>query len=104
MHSVQEVLVLMFSGVNGCFFIPAICKSIDNLYQKKIDETHFFRRVILFGVILIILLALECGYMKTNTKRHIRNNVQQPIKTKERTLIVLIKIFLRSASLLLSKS
>ena len=28
MHSVQEVLVLMFSGVNGCFFIPAICKSI----------------------------------------------------------------------------
>ena len=68
MHSVQEVLVLMFSGVNGCFFIPAICKSIDNLYQKKIDETHFFRRVILFGVILIILLALECGYMKTTQK------------------------------------
>ena len=67
MHSVQEVLVLMFSGVNGCFFIPAICKSIDNLYQQKIDETHFFR-VILFGVILIILLALECGYMKTTQK------------------------------------
>lgn len=68
MHSVQEVLVLMFSGVNGCFFIPAICKSIDNLYQQKIDETHFFRRVILFGVILIILLAFECGYMKTTQK------------------------------------
>ena len=40
---------------------------------------------------------------ENNTKRHIRNNVQQPIKTKERTLIVLIKIFLRSASLLLQK-
>ena len=68
MHSVQEVLVLMFSGLNGCFFIPSICKSIDNLYQQKIDETHFFRRVILFGVILIILLAFECGYMKTTQK------------------------------------
>ena len=34
MHSVQEVLVLLFSGVNGCFFI-------------------------------LILLAFECGYMRT---------------------------------------
>lgn len=65
MHSVQEVLVLLFSGVNGCFFIPAVCKSVDNLYSKKIDEVHFFRRTLLFGGILLILLAFECGYMRT---------------------------------------
>ena len=65
MHSVQEVLVLLFSGVNGCLFIPAVCKSVDNLYSKKIDEVHFFRRTLLFGGILLILLAFECGYMRT---------------------------------------
>ena len=68
MNSVQEVLVLLFSGVNGCFFIPAVCKTVDNLYHKEIDETHFFRRMLLFGGILLILLIFECGYMKTTQK------------------------------------
>lgn len=68
MHSVKNVLVLLFSGVNGCFLVPILCKSAEQLDSKEIDDVHFLRRVLLFIFILIILLAFECGYMKTTQK------------------------------------
>ena len=68
MHSVKNVLVLFFSGVNGCFLVPILCKSAEQLDSKEIDDVHFLRRVLLFIFILIILLAFECGYMKTTQK------------------------------------
>ena len=35
MHSVKNVLVLLFSGVNGCFLVPILCKSAEQLDSKR---------------------------------------------------------------------
>ncbi len=65
MAYVRNILVLLFTGINGLFVMPFLSRGIEALYQENIVKQQLVMRAVLCIAVLIILLILECGYMTT---------------------------------------
>lgn len=63
--AVKNVLVAMFSGINGIIVLPQIAKVLDKINEDDIDKKTASRRFIIIAIIFIICIAFECGYMKS---------------------------------------
>ena len=70
MGDVQNVLVVLFTFINGLLIIPAIAKTLNKIFENEIDKNKAQQRFITIFVIFIIIMIFECGYMK---------NIQQDI-------------------------
>ena len=70
MGDVQNVLVVLFTFINGLLIIPAIAKTLNKIFENEIDKNKAQQKFIIIFVIFIIIMIFECGYMK---------NIQQDI-------------------------
>lgn len=70
MAYVQNILVFIFTGINGLFVMPLFSRSLENLYQESASKEQVIYRALLCIAILIVLSLLECGYM-ANTQEGI---------------------------------
>ena len=61
---VRNVLVVLFTFLNGLVIMPTISKTISQIYEKEIDSSKAIKRVVIAVVIFIIVLIIECGYLK----------------------------------------
>lgn len=61
---IGNVLVLVFSGLNGLITLPYIAKQLDKAFEKEIEKEKFLKKVILIICIFVICLFIECGYLK----------------------------------------
>lgn len=70
MENVRNVLVLVFTIINGLIILPAFTKTLGRINSKEIEKTQAKNHFIFLLVIFVIILFIECGYLK---------NVQQGI-------------------------
>ena len=76
--SVGQVIVLLFTGVNS-LVIPFITRTFKKKENGEIDVNSFKVRMIIIGVIFLICLIIECGYM-TDTQEGILRVYESKMK------------------------
>ena len=65
MEVVRNVLVILFTIINGLIVMPFVAKTINKVYEKEIEKEQASKRLIAILVIFIIVVILECGYLKS---------------------------------------
>ena len=65
MKYIQNILVPLFTGINGLFVMPFFSRGIESAFQENMKTNKLLKRAILCVGILLILLIFECGYMTT---------------------------------------
>ncbi len=69
-NSIKNMLVAIFTGINGVIIMPQIGKILDKINEDEIEKEQLTKRVIILLIIFIICLIFESGYMK-NTQEGI---------------------------------
>lgn len=62
--AVRNILVILFTFINGIIVMPAIAKVINKVNEKEIDANQATKRMFLILIIFVIILIFECGYLK----------------------------------------
>ena len=62
--TIQNMLVLVFTALNGLIVMPYIAKQLDKIHEKKIEKEKFTKKKLLLLIIFILCLILESGYLK----------------------------------------
>lgn len=63
-RDIQNILVAIFTGINGIIIMPQIAKMIDNAKEKQAEKEKIIKRIIVLIIIFVISLIFERGYMK----------------------------------------
>ena len=61
--SIGNVVIILFTGLNS-LVLPFIGRNIKRQEDGEIDTNILLKRLILIGVIFLICIFFECGYMK----------------------------------------
>ena len=61
--SIGNVVIILFTGLNS-IVLPFVGRNIKRQEDGEIDTNILFKRLIVIGVIFLICIFLECGYMK----------------------------------------
>ncbi len=69
-NSVQNMLVAIFSGINGMIIMPQIAKILDKIQENEIEKEQLIKRIGILVIIFVICLMIERGYM-TDTQEGI---------------------------------
>ena len=67
-NTVANMLIMIFTGLNGLIIMPYIAKQIDRKNEKEIDNQEFRKKIIIFTVIFLLCLIFECGYLSDTQK------------------------------------
>lgn len=62
--NVRNIIVAVFTGINGIIVMPQIAKTIDKINENEMDRKIATRRVVVITILLMICLVFECGYMR----------------------------------------
>ena len=73
---VRNVLVNLFTPLNGLIIMPYIAKLLGNIMYNEIEQEEFKTKFIVCVVIFIILLIIECMYLK-----NIQNGILHVLET-----------------------
>ena len=63
-NTIQTLLVIVFSGVNGVIFMPQIAKILDKINEGEIEKKQVIKRMFLWLMVLLVCLIFESSYMK----------------------------------------
>lgn len=69
-ENVRNILVTLFTFVNGIIVMPGISKIINKVKENEITKEQASKKFFIILIIFAIILFLECGYFK---------NIQQGI-------------------------
>ena len=61
--SIRNVVIILFTGLNS-IVLPFVGRNIKRQEDGEIDIDILSKRLILIGVIFLICIFFECGYMK----------------------------------------
>lgn len=64
-NSIRNILVAIFTGINGLIIMPQIGKILDKINEDEIEKDQLVKRVIILLIIFVICLIFESGYMKS---------------------------------------
>lgn len=62
--SVQNVLVPIFTGINGIIIMPQIGKILDKINEEQIEKRQLVKRVAILLTVFVLCIILEIEYMK----------------------------------------
>ena len=62
--NVRNMLVAVFTPVNGLIVMPYVANMIGKIKQEDITQPEFKKKTIIIGIIFIIILIVECNYFK----------------------------------------
>lgn len=65
---VRVVLVILFTFVNGLVVMPSIAKTLNKINNNEITKEQAGKRFLITGIIFIIVLIIECGYLTSIQK------------------------------------
>lgn len=63
-NAIQNVIVAVFSSLNGILFLPYLGRLCDKIHEDEITKGQFQKRVCILVVIVIFMLILETNYLK----------------------------------------
>ena len=72
----KDLIIFAFVPINGIIILPLFAKSFTKFKDRKISGTVLRNRGIVLGVVLLILLILECIYFK-NIQEQVVNYITE---------------------------
>ena len=60
----KNLITFLFVPINAILVLPIIAKSYKKMKSGRIKSEHFRNRVVILGIVLVILLIIECSYFK----------------------------------------
>lgn len=63
-NTVKNMIVPIFTAVNGIIVMPQIGKILDKINEDEIKQEQLKKRVIIILVVFLLCLIFEIGYMK----------------------------------------
>ncbi len=63
--NVQNVLVIIFTGINAIIVMPQIGRMLDKVSEGEIEKDVLKKKLIILLIIFIICILIERGYMKS---------------------------------------
>ena len=64
-NAVKNILVLVFTIINGLIIIPSFAKTIGRVHGKEISKEQATRHFGFIFIIFIVVLFIECSYLKS---------------------------------------
>ena len=64
MNSVRNVLVLVFSIINGLIIMPTFAKTLGRINNREIEKEQARSHFVFIFIVFIIALVIECSYLK----------------------------------------
>lgn len=64
MNSVRNVLVLVFTIINGLIIMPAFAKTLGRINNREIEKEQARSHFVFIFIVFIIALVIECSYLK----------------------------------------
>lgn len=62
--SIQNILVAIFTGINGVIALPQIGKIVDKVKEEEIGKNEQKKRIAIIIIVFMVCLIFELGYMK----------------------------------------
>ncbi len=63
MKTVQNTLIILFTGINGCILMPYTAKILDKINEEEIDSKKLKKKILILVILLVIIFIFEIGYM-----------------------------------------
>lgn len=63
--SIRFMIIVLFTGLNGCVLLPFFAKIMEQLQEKEEDLLKLKKRIIVFLVLVIVICIFEGGYMRS---------------------------------------
>lgn len=63
-NAIQNVLVTVFTGLNGIVLIPFIAKTFERVHSQEIEKEKATKRIFIILVAFVIVVIFECDYLK----------------------------------------
>lgn len=60
---VRNILVLIFTTINGMITLPYIARLLNKAYENEIEKTTFTKRIVILLIMFIICAIFEIGYL-----------------------------------------
>lgn len=60
----KTTAILIFSPINAIIFLPFVGNTLNKYKEENIDNEKIKKRLILLGVLVIIVMMIELGYIK----------------------------------------
>lgn len=64
LNSVRNILVLVFTIINGLIIMPPIAKTLGRINNKEITPDQATKHLGFFLIIFVIIIIIECNYLK----------------------------------------
>lgn len=78
----KNLITFLFVPINGILILPLFAKSYTKYKYGSLNKTVFTRRGIVLGVVLLIILIIECIYFK-NIQEQIVNMITENIRKEQ---------------------
>lgn len=65
LKAIQNTLIFMFAGINGCILMPFISKTIGKLDGKDIESNELIIKLVILLVIIFLIFIFESNYMSS---------------------------------------
>ena len=82
-QAVNNVLMIVFTGLNTLIFLPWIANLLDKILEEEIDKDQAKTRIIVLLVILILCIFIEKGYLES-TQEGIINIYNNEVQNAEK--------------------
>ena len=63
-ESAKNTITLMFVPINSIIILPLFARSYQKYKLGNLAPNKFRNRVVIFGIILLIILIIECSYFR----------------------------------------
>ena len=60
----KKVTIMLFLPINSLIALPQIAKVLEDVRDKDIDRDKIKKRIIIIGILIIIAIIFEIGYLK----------------------------------------
>lgn len=78
----KNLITFLFVPINGILILPLFAKSYTKYKYGSLNKTVFTKRGIVLGVVLLIILIIECIYFK-NIQEQIVNMITENIRKEQ---------------------
>lgn len=63
-NNIQNILMAIFTGINGIIVMPQIGKIVDKIKENEIEKEKMIKKIVILIVVFMICLIFENSYMR----------------------------------------
>lgn len=71
-NRLQNMIVAIFTGINGMIVMPQIAKIIDRQKGEQVEKQEILKRIGIILIVFVVCLIIETGYMRDTQEGTLR--------------------------------